>query len=143
MPLFIQKPQPVECRKVTAPTDAGDKALTDLCEWVIDHGGRADHDGIKIRFRSRSGWTSACIGDWIIANADGTFGVLRDEQFFKYYEPAPVDEKANGLRSSETNGLEHAGGAQINDLPLDHATATPEPLSGPECPQSPPNPCRD
>ena len=104
MPLFIQKPQPVECRKVTAPTDAGDKALTDLCEWVIDHGGRADHDGIKIRFRSRSGWTSACIGDWIIANADGTFGVLRDEQFFKYYEPAPVDEKAKGLVNCQVSG---------------------------------------
>ena len=32
-----------------------------------------------------------------------------------------------GLRPSETDGLEHASDAQINDLPPDHATATPVP----------------
>ena len=97
---YRQKPVPIEARKfITA-----DHGLDELVAWIIDSGGRADHDGTKIRLRTGAVWATAFVGDWILAHVDGGFGVLNDAMFNRHYEPAETGEQEVGVVNCETSG---------------------------------------
>ena len=97
---YRQKPVPIEARKfITA-----DHGLDELVALIIDSGGRADHDGTKIRLRTGATWSTANVGDWILLHANGTFGSMMDAVFFRHYEPDVADEQEVGVVNCETSG---------------------------------------
>jgi hypothetical protein len=104
MALFRQKPVNIEARKFITNNGPDDKGMDELVAWIIDNGGRAEHNGTAIRLRTKAVWSTANVGDWILQAPDGTFGVLSDTAFFRHYEPAVANEHEIGVQNCETSG---------------------------------------
>lgn len=75
MPIYRKRPSLVEARQVTAHN------LEYLAAWV---GKAGDHEKGASYFWVAD--TQACVGDWIVKEANGAFNVYTDEAFRLMHE---------------------------------------------------------